>query len=113
MREFILEYFVGDELLGDVEFRDRLRRLSEPGRRLLLWVLEQQDIERDIQSDDDLSRTQMAVKIADSRARPVEPLSELEERLIREALENGCVSPGALVAAANAVLDAYFLAGDE
>ena len=42
--------------LADAEFRGRLSRLPGSGRRLLLWVLEQQEIERDIQADDDLSR---------------------------------------------------------
>ena len=95
MRAYVLERLVEDRLLADAEFRERLRRLPEPGRRLLLWLLEQQDVEREIQADDDLTRRRMRTKIAELRRRPVGPLSELEETVIREALANddGRIAP--------------------
>ena len=86
MRAYVLERLVEDRLLADAEFRERLQRLPERGRRLLLWLLEQQDTEREIQADDDITRREMRAKIAELRRRPVGPLSELEETVIREAL---------------------------
>jgi hypothetical protein len=113
MSVVVFERLIGDGLLRDAKFRDRLRRLPEPGRRILLWLLEQQDIERDIQADDNISRNQMKVKIAKSRKRPVGPLWELEETVIREAFDHddGRIASGTLWRVQTTVRDLYFKPG--
>lgn len=113
MREVVLERLVFHGLPGDAEFRERLKRVPEPGRRFLLWVLEQQELEQDIQADDDLSRNQMKAKIAKSRKRPVGPLSELEETVIREAFDHddGRIASGTLWRVQTTVRDLYFKPG--
>ena len=66
-----------NESFTDAEFHDRLVRLPGAGQRLLFRFVEQQQLEDEIQSDDDLSHNQMRKKIATSRKRPLKLLSGL------------------------------------
>jgi hypothetical protein len=106
MRAIMLSEFLYP--LDDAEFCEHFRRVPEAGRRLFLWRLEQLAIEQEFWADNDLSRNQMQKKTAESRQRPVGPLSELEQRAIREALEDGHISATTITVAANLALDAYF-----